>query len=45
MKFKIMLKVQFKLKGVKILTSQTFKEHKSSLFSMVFVGIGKLFPN
>lgn len=45
MKFKIMLKVQFKLKGVNIFTSQAFTEHKSSLFCMVFVGIGKRFRN
>jgi len=45
MKFKIMLKVQFKLKGVSIFTSQAFIEQKSSIFCMVFVGIEKLFPN
>ena len=40
-----MLKVQFKLKGVSIFTSQAFIEHKSSLLCIVRVGIGKLFPN
>ena len=45
MKFKIMLTVQFKLKGVSIFTSQAFIEHKSSFFCMVCVGIGKRFPN
>lgn len=45
MKFTVMLKVQFKLKSVSICTSQVFKEHKSSLFSTVFIGIGHLFPN
>jgi len=45
MKFKIMLKVQFKPKGISIFTSQAFIEHKSSLFCMVCVGIGNLFPD